>query len=262
MSRKYFKTWVDKLDDPAWPVLPLTHLTSTIVARDIISEGEIAAKSCNVRGRDLVYTFYGRAAYRVGADKTVPLEAFCPFCFVLKGSLIDNKTEVVPFDTGAYAGRMYKYHNGDQIDFEDFAISTDPIAINKLIAKIFGTLRRYVNSDRTSLPNADDLCAPGELDARTYLSLIRADGRNEPDDRVSSVEVAFNGAVSLAEDLIAIIVPHTLWNEHAATDWIEPLTKAGVKIRTYEFIPGKDAEHYHCLLEAEFKELLRDLKLL
>ena len=257
-QRRYFGAWVKSLEEASWVNMPLTHVTTTIVARDIIHDGEVTPSYCEVAKDDLVYTFYGRPGYRVGAEGTVPLEAFCPVCFIFNGALLDEAKSVIPFDTGAYKRRLYKFHEGDKINFDDFSIAEDCSLPNRLIRAIYKERLAYVNGDRSKIPPVDQLCTPSQLEARVYLSLIRSDGRNEPDDRVASIEVAFGKQLRLRSNLKGMIIPHTLWSDDHQSDWVAPLLSAGIDVRTYEFVPGKPPDHYHALLEVAFKQLLAE----
>lgn len=260
--RRYFQSWVLKQEDPDWPRMPLTHISAGMGARDIISDGAINPGYCEVMKEARAYMFYGRAAYRIGSEKTVPFEAFCPFCFVFDGALVKRAKTIIPFDTGAYHRRIFKYHDGDDVNIDDFSILDDKTTLNRLIKCIFRDREKYAYADRTVVPQAHEICGAGDFDVRIYLSMIRADGRNEPDDRVSSIEVSFSDPIPLQDSLKCVIVPHTMLDEDdESTEWFRNIQTSGVEVRAYKFIPMKPPEYYHALMESEFISLLEEWKL-
>ena len=101
----------------------------------------------------------------------------------------------------------------------------------------------------------DDGALPWEFLARTYLHLLASPGRNEPDDRICSIEVVFGSDVPLAGNLKAVVVPHTLWDNSVKAPWLDTLHKGGVEIEPYLFVPNRHPEHYHAQLEAAVRKL-------
>jgi hypothetical protein len=87
--------------------------------------------------------------------------------------------------------------------------------------------------------------------------LIGSPGRNEPDDRVSTIEFVFNKDISLTGGVKAIIVPHTLWDSKTRTPWLQGLAAAGAELLTYEFVPGRAPDYYYAHLELQVRDLYR-----
>ena len=98
---------------------------------------------------------------------------------------------------------------------------------------------------------------PWEFHASAYLNLLSSKGRNEPDDRICSIEIVLGEAVPLAGSLKAVIVPHTLWSDAKRAPWLTTLSANGIEICPYDFIPGRPPEHYHVLLETFVRDLYR-----
>lgn len=111
---------------------------------------------------------------------------------------------------------------------------------------------------RELFQKADEISNPDDIYARIYLSVIAAQGRNEPDDRACSIEVIFQDSILLDEHLTAIILPDSYWNDDFKSKIVAPLNKRGVEIRPYSFVPGKSPDHYHALIESELRDLFKE----
>jgi hypothetical protein len=252
-GRPDFREWVDKQPDPGWPRMPLTHITKALVAADIARAGSIDLTKCDVFSEPLAYFFYGRPAYRVGGDGAIKVEAACPCCFIFDAKLIEKATAIFAFDTGAFSKRLYKHMLTDEMAVEDFSLGQDTSRPNKLIAGTFGSRIAYFDGNIYALPDPTAATKSYEFHARSYLNLLNSPGRNEPDDRICSIEVILADKVSLEGSLLAIIVPHTLWDDGAP--WLKELQNRGATIRPYSFVPGRHPDYYQAQLEAEAKDL-------
>jgi hypothetical protein len=235
--------------------MPLTHITKGIRAVDIANEDAISPSNCEVFGEPLVYFFYGRPAYRVSEAGAVKVEAACPFCFIFDSGLIDKAKAIFSFDTGAFAKRLYQHILVEDMKIGDFSLETDKERPNRLISTVFGSRETYFDGDISKIPDPEKLAEPWEFHARAYLHLLKSPGRNEPDDRICSIEVVFGEKIPLKGNLLALVVPHTLWNASKEAPWLQKLQKEGVNIAPYTFIPGRPPEHYHDQLEAAVRNL-------
>ncbi|BCG84799.1 hypothetical protein MesoLj113c_09090 [Mesorhizobium sp. 113-3-9] len=253
-GRPAFRKWVDGHAAPKWGLMPLTHVTKGIVAEDIIESGTVAASDCDVFKEPLAYLFYGRPAYRVAGDGVIKVEAACPFCFVFDAALISKAKAIFPFDTGAFSKRLYSRILIEEMAIEDFSLETDTSRPDRIIAAVFESRRGYFEGD-TSKINASKAAEPWDFHARAYLDLLASPGRNEPDDRVCSIEVIFGESIPLRGNLLAAVVPHTLWNDDKRAPWLEKLVQSGVGISPYIFVPGRHPDYYQAQLEVAVREL-------
>jgi hypothetical protein len=197
--------------------------------------------------------FYGRPAYRIATQGVVKSEALCPFCFIFRPELIDSAKAIHAFDSGAHQTRMYSQVVAEEMDVNDFRLEPAP-ATNQLISGVFGSQRAYFEGDTRAVAAKAPKVQPHQFHARAYLDLILSPGRNEPDDRVCTIEVVMGNPVPLAGSLLAIVLPHTLWSTGPKAPWLEKLHKASVSIIPYEFVPGRPPEHYHTLLEQAVRQ--------
>jgi hypothetical protein len=132
-------------------------------------------------------------------------------------------------------------------------------APNRLISLAFGSQLAYFVGD-TRVVSAKAI--PHEFHAKAYLDLILSPGRNEPDDRVFTLEVVFGDPVPLSGALMAVVLPHTLWSNGVKAPWLASLADTGIGIIPYEFVPGRGPEHYHTLMELAVKEFYEQKKIL
>lgn len=258
-GRPGFRDWVDRhATPPDWKLLPLTHITRGLRAGDIIRSGQIDPDYCDTLEATYAFFFYGRPAYRVGAEKVVKLEAYCPHCFIFRPGMISRSNDVFAFDTGAFGARLYKHVLSEEFQVRDFRLERELARPNKLISATFGSLEHYFEGDRTRIADPATAAKAHEMEARAYLELLRSPGRNEPDDRICSIEVVFADPVTLSGELQAIVVPHTLWRTRSPSPLLCDLYDNGVSIIPYDFIPNRHPEHYHTLLESAVRQYLRD----
>lgn len=258
-GRPGFRNWVDRhAASNEWKLLPLTHITRGLVASDIMRGGRIEPEYCDNLKKTYAFFFYGRPAYRASQDKVVKLEASCPHCFIFREDLIRRSNQVYAFDTGAFGARLFKHVLDDDFDVQDFKLEDDFTRPNKLISAAFGSQEAYFEGDRSAIVDPNEAAEAHEMEARSYLELLRSPGRNEPDDRICSIEVVFADPVPLKGELIGIVVPHTLWRTASPSPLLIDLSKSSVEIIPYDFIPNRHPEHYHTLLEAAVRQFYRD----
>lgn len=248
-GRPSFREWVNAEVDPTWDPLPLTHVAKALVAQDIIRDGHVKPQRDQTFEEPVAYFFYGRAAYRVSGDGSIKSAAACPFCFVMDPQLATSATTIHAFDTGAFAKRLYSRIIMDEIDLEDFGLGNDYRTANKLISRAFGSRSAYVKGDPSNIASA--ACNPWDFHAKAYLDLLTSSGRNEPDDRIGTIEFVFRDEVPIAGGVKALIVPHILWDAEQKTPWLTNLEELGVEISTYEFLPSRSPDYYYAQLETQ-----------
>jgi hypothetical protein len=237
--------------------MPLTHIAKSITAEDIARAGKLEPAHCSVFDRPLSYLFYGRPAYRVSGDGAIKLASACPTCFIFDPALIDQAVSIYAFDTGAFDARLYKHALLEEMNIEDFSLERDTARINKLVSAVFGSPQSYFDGviDEDSIDAKSD---KWEFLAQSYLSLLVSKGRNEPDDRIGSIEATFAKAMVLKSHLKAIIVPHVIWDDGAGAPWLTELATHGVDVVPYHFVPSRHPDYYNALVEAEARRYYRE----
>ncbi|RYG97191.1 MAG: hypothetical protein EON58_10330 [Alphaproteobacteria bacterium] len=254
-GRPEFRDWIDRKPEASEGPLPLTHVTKGITAQDVIRDGAIKATECPVFKRSLAYLFYGRPAYRVGGDGPIRRASSSPFCFIFSPELIERAEAVYAFDTGAYAARMYKHSIMEEMKPADFALEVSLNQPAKLVECVFGSSENYF--DGRPIGASEEEIAEWEFLAQAYVSLVTSTGRNEPDDRVGSIEAVFSKDIDIAGNLLAVVVPHTVWDEGEKAPWLSRLSERGVEVLPYHFMPGRTPDYYYAFLETEVRRFYK-----
>ena len=257
INRPAFREWVDNHKDPQWTLMPLTHITKGIGAEDICRAGGVKASHCDVFNHQIAYFFYGRPAYRVHGDGAVKLEAACPYCFIFTGNLIEKSDAIYAFDTGAFKSRLYSHILLEEMNVEDFGLEKEVFRPNRLVSAVFENREDYFFGDTTKIKSPEQLSSAYEFHARSYLHLITSTGRNEPDDRICSIEVQFQQDVPLDGNLLAVVVPHTVWEDGKHAPWLEKLSQMNILITPYLFTPGRHPDYYYAMIETVVKDIYK-----
>ncbi|WP_162998093.1 hypothetical protein [Brevundimonas lutea] len=257
-SREDFRDWVNGLPLPAWPVMPLTHITKAFVAQDIVRKGMIEPNEVGPLGIPLAYMFYGRPGYRVSGDGAIKVAAACPICFIFDPDTLKSAELIHGFDTGAFGKRLYSHVLLDEMSVDDFRLGPDLDDANRIISALFKSRASYFDGDTTKIGEPNDYAPDWNFLAQAYIQLLASKGRNEPDDRLGSIEIAFSDAVALSKSLKAIIVPHSIWDGTDNAPWLNELDGTGIEVIPYKFTPGKSPEHYFTLIESEVRALFKD----
>jgi hypothetical protein len=258
LARPGFRNWADRQPDPGWGLMPITHITGGVSAEDIVQGGEVSLEECDIFKADLAYFFYGRPAYRIRDGSVVKTEVACPYCFVFTPEVVHLAREIYPFDTGAFAGRMYTGYVDDRMRKEDFSLNQEVDRVNKVIAALFSSRTDYMKGVTSESAVAGTLAEPWEFHARAYIELLTSRGRNEPDDRLCAVEIILDQPLPLEDYLKAVVVPHTIWGNARKAPWLRDLDTSGVHISTYDFVPGRHQEYYHAQLERAVTQIYLD----
>jgi len=233
--------------DASVPELDLVHVTAVGVAREIIKSGQIEARRCRVFGRDLVYAFVARPAYRLpdGDRKSDQVSRF-PFVFVISPKGLGPPHHVYPFDSGA--GHSGRY--GDEVDptiyLEDYELAPDLIAAQRLVTWAFESNSSYFEGDiRPGLTNTLPFF---ESAARSFLTIagLAATGSNRPDKRASAIEVAYARHIPLRGNIVLVIMPQQ-FIEHDGkqnTPVVTALNDMGIPWEAYDWRPNETPESY------------------
>ena len=253
-NRPGFMEWVREFETPDWPLLPLTHVTSCFRAEQVLRGGRLDTAECQVFGEPLVYFFYGRPAYRLKDAAVIKREVFSPFCFVFRPALIESASAIHAFDSGALSARLYNHVLADEMRPADFRLDC-PEAANKLINGVFQSRADYLMGDISKIRNVN--VSRYQFAAQSYLDLLGSPGRNEPDDRAYTIEVISRSSHNLSGNLMAMVMPHTLWDENAMAPWLKSFKGTEIEVEPYEFQPGKSPEFYYCNLLRSVREIFR-----
>jgi hypothetical protein len=189
--------------NPNGTALPLAHSTDWARFLAITRVGEFqSTKKCPVYGELLLYTFYGRPAYRFQNDDLAHSTlSYMPVCFLLDPTLINSAQRILPFDSGGfdrYAAAMHPSYTREM-----FELSPGSASANRIIDAFWQTNRQYVSkAARIGLT----FSAAADLLTHYYL-LITNQLAVHFDDRCSSVEIQLPSPIVLKGNVLEIAAP-------------------------------------------------------
>lgn len=192
-----FRTFLDGFNHD--PHLPLVHTTKCKVFEDYIAPSNcLVPRNCDCFKENLLYFFYGRPAYRVNCDKTLPMmPEQRPVCIIMKPDFALPVKRIFPFDSGAwYAGLYDGYFNPAGIN--DYDLGNDLVLTSAVVSAFFSNNKNYVQGNVL-----DGLAIDAtETDVEAYYNLIRnfASAKKTvsiSDDRRYSIEVQTSSEVCL-----------------------------------------------------------------
>ena len=191
--------------------LPLIHTSRCEFLPSIISTGTLEPRPCEVFKESLLYLFYGRPAYRStkGTKSGEPI-ALCPVCFVFKPRTVSRSVQrIYPCDSGAVAhDRLIPEITA--ADLNRLAVEPQIENARRIVSLLFQSNRDYFIGKVVSGKTFD----VGTSEARFY-SLLQRPGPVDYDDRKSAIEVQVDHSISLAEQLLYVVLPKEFLEEPA-----------------------------------------------
>lgn len=211
-------------------LLPLFHSCEGYNASVIFKDDLLKATPCNVfTGENLLYFFYGKPAYPVGAKQTKGIDdsLYCPVCFIVNPEKV-KIYRVFPFDSGACKSGKYSPFMHRDMQIEDFELKNCTEAINKYVAYMFGTVENYISGKSLK----KDI-SPSKVDDLTIMSLIKmhnACGYQDIDERALTVEVILKDNIRLEDAVECAILPKDLLLLEEVNNF---LTSNNIPYKTY-----------------------------
>jgi hypothetical protein len=215
----------------AKPALPFLHTTDTSSFRKALPEKSIrAVKACGVFGDHVVYLFYGRPAYKVAVNEDQrATDDYLPVAVIVKPDAVRRVKRAFPFDSGAFHDGAYGTVMHHQLGLPDFELGGSLGTVRRLVKAFFGTNGHYVLGECRLQGKPDSFDHP---EACALFALIDGPTNVLIDDRRYTLEVQTEDPISLADDVSAIVMPHT-WLKSATMKsflrdhpHVEPLTYA------------------------------------
>lgn len=247
----------DRVDacSPADPV-PLVHVTEIGYGRDIILSGQLEARFCDVFGRDLLYFFLGRPAYRLKHEETASRKITrYPIVFVADPKRV-AATQSFPFDTGALSEGIYT--NADpHLAIEDYQLNGAVDGALRQLSFAFQNVDDYF-AGRLRVDIEDDLPAFAHA-TRSYIEIAKmaTHARNRPgafDDRASAIEVATDRHLDLKGAIEMVILPKQYLEGPkggANAEIVSQLSELDIETDTYDWDPTKTPADYRAEINSK-----------
>lgn len=242
--------------ESAEPILPLTHITDAYTFRDIVDNAEIQPNKCKVfNGETLIYTFYGRPAYKIpDADELPPEPVYLPVCLILRPPSGVSIKRVHALDTGALQHFRTIPGIHRKMMKEDFSLEPSLESAAKLVRLVYGDNKRYLNNE----PVETLACGAFELELNALMTMARdTTSSNSPDERITTVEVQYTEPIPLKENCLAIILPGVF----AEDAEVKRLT-SGIELLRYDIVRRMAPSQYSSQIYDLAKSYLKRAKLL
>ncbi|MCC0808554.1 hypothetical protein FPV16_20485 [Methylobacterium sp. W2] len=254
-DRTNFAEYVDRLP-VAKKTLGLTHITSAYTLRDIIENGVIKSQDkCDVLEEEVIYAFYGRAAYR-HKESFVPanLTSLYPTVFILDPHDIPPPKYVFGFDSGAFCAGVMDDHLHPYMPLFDFLLTPNTASAARLIEAVFSTPENFFQNR----PGSTFTVPPGDFEAESYASLIKSGGHGNVrlDDRLSTPEIVFADPISLAKSVRAVILPETLGQQ---SDIGGKLRSLKIRVDEYPWTSCSRPGENHFMIQNMVTAIYKDL---
>jgi hypothetical protein len=236
--------------------LPLIHVTSAGLMREILLSGRLEPDLCTVFGRDLLYFSLLRPDYRLkqGGEKTDQIGRF-PCAFVVDASNLPAPYHVYPFDTGAAAAGRFDAAVEPATRLEDYELSPSLDGAARHIGWAFSTVARYYFGDlRADLFGS---IPAFELVSRSYVRIAQLTSSNytKPDRRASAIEVAYSASVDLLGRAKLLVLPKQFLEDGHAQNIIvqRRIRELAIRVIEYDWQPNKAPDDF----SDEIYDLLR-----
>lgn len=241
--------WLQKTA-PLEKKLKWCHRTDAFALRDIIRNGNVVPRMCDVFKEPLTYLFYGRPAYRAQESQQLRLSARAPVILIFNSSIEQSGLRLFPFDSGAFGSRYEAWcHQDMQLSGFDMPCGQD--AAERHVSAFFGSPESYLAME----PLQPRRSYAGEFEVETVVEMLKDGSALPADDRRLAIELQLNCNLSLTSaDTAAIVIPESISEAEWLLDW-----RAGsgldVVVKTYQLRPLHTAGHY----QAKLEEICADL---
>lgn len=221
------------------PRLPYFHGTDGHSFRAILESRQLEPQACPVYGETLLYLFYGKPSYRVNAgEEASRLRARLPVCFILSPDILDSCKRIVPFDSGAFAGKIYSQFISPNMKLPDFELAPFIESAQKLISRFFESNNDYY----WGKANANVSLPVMQFEAEAYYYLILDSSKGPSDDRSCTIELQTDHPVELTVQTVeAVVLPEQFLEddrvrEILVNEWVaEPICYDFTRMKPVEY---------------------------
>ncbi|WP_137863672.1 MULTISPECIES: hypothetical protein [unclassified Sphingomonas] len=226
----------------------LIHVTTVGWGRRVINGGLLERRQCSVFGKELVYFFVARPAYRFrkGDEKNDQLNFF-PFAIALSPSALPAPYHVFPFDTGAYMAGFYNAVVDPSIYLDDYELEPELASALRHIEWAFGGVEEYFDAKvktglASSIPHWRSV-------AQNWIRIasLAATGRDQPDRRASAIELAYAQSIDLRQGHTRLLVfPEQLLEDPngANSALLKSIRDLNVDFETYDWRPNETPDSF------------------
>ncbi|MDO9113942.1 MAG: hypothetical protein Q7U63_09115 [Polaromonas sp.] len=227
------------------------HRTDAFALRDIIKNGGVVPRMCDVFKEPLTYLFYGRPAYRAQESQQVRLSARAPVIIIFNNSIERSGARLFPFDSGAFESKYSSWRHQD-MQLSGFHMPCGQDAAERHVSEFFGSRSSYLAME----PSQPSRSYAGEFEVEAINEMLNDGSAEHADDRRLAIELQLNRNLTLTgADTAALVIPESISEAEWLLNW-QAGPGAGVVVRTYQLRPLHTAGHYQAKLEEICAELV------
>lgn len=237
--------------------MPLVHATGWQRLDPILASSSLGVFHCPVFQEDLCYFFYGRLAFRLEPNDSIPDQiSQAPIVLIFKPSSIEDLRRVLPFDSAGYVS-MFQQALPIASDLDELNLC-DMEHADALVNLYWKSREAYFFFDYTSGLFSEDAFQATFATANYFALLQKRNVDKRVDDRRGSIELSAATPVPVnPESLIGIVVPFKALGNPRLIE----LAKNGVSVRGYPYF-GESAVELTTQLRLEVYKLLCEKGLL
>lgn len=226
----------------------LIHITSVGWGRRVVDTGVLERRRCGVFGKELVYFFVNRPAYRFarGDEKNDQLNFF-PFAIALSPDALPAPYHIYPFDTGAYMAGFYDEVVDPSIYIDDYELEPQIVSALQHIEWAFGNLDEYFDAKiKVGLAGKIPLWR-SVAHSWIRIASLASVGREKPDRRASAVELAYAQSIDLRQGHgLLLVFPEQLLEDPNGKNiaFLESIRSLGIRFATYDWRPNETPDSF------------------
>lgn len=261
------QTYIDRASSgyEILPTLPLFHTMTLATFLTTLETNTLSTKLCNNLNKNLLYFFYGRAAYRYDMEKEIinmrgrgiDEDLAMPVCIAIEPIESSTAANIYPFDTGGFS--LYSHHI-QRNEWSRYQLSNVlTVSPKKFIRAFFDDNIKYHRGKTRTAPDPSETLAHayyvGTNDSE-HRAHMRRNGSTVFDDRQYTIEVQLQSDLNLSEVKVSAVI----LSDEVATQHSKRVRKTwnGAKILTYQTFTHFDyAFHYGQIATKAFSYLVR-----
>jgi hypothetical protein len=127
---------------------------------------------------------------------------------LFRASSVTPIKRIFPFDSGGFRDELYASAFHRDMHLEDFGLEPSIETPGRVISLFFETPDAYLKARSLSTFALD----ASEMEAKSYAALISQRLSNTLDNRVSGIEIQFEGSLNIHNSIEAVVLPDTLFS--------------------------------------------------
>lgn len=246
-----------KSGPPIKPVMPLVHIMDSCDFDTLMAQSHpsLLPRTCKVFNENLLYFFYGKAAYRANSGKGMFANANAPIVIITNSTQCAPFKRVLPFDSGAFHGKRFSSKINSSISLDQYLLECNLESAQNVIGSFYHSNDDYF---RGRFKRGIDI--PRKAHGVTAYYRLISEESADYDDRCSSIELQIEHQIPLDKDkLLGLILPATYRSE-SEIDSLIMMTNA--QVRYYDLYFQTKVDEYMISLRGHLRDIFSVLGVL